>query len=128
MLIRRNHSLLLGVLAIAAIVAAHAYISFSCYGHDFRTFQSTFATFLLLPLLPAMIALATANALRAVGACLLLAPWLFLAYQTDCTAPGPGGASMIYVAVFLWGTVSSLIGVLITGPVLRALGSSVGGR
>ena len=75
-----------------------------------------------------MISLATANALRAVGACLLLAPWLCLAYQTDCTPPGAGSASMVYIAILLWGTPASLVGALITGPVLRALGIAADGR
>jgi hypothetical protein len=84
---------------------------------------------LLIPLVPASISLATANPLRAIGACLLLAPWLGLAYYTDCMRPySGGGASMIYVAVLIWGTPCSILGALATGPVMRALGVAVGGR
>jgi len=54
---------------------------------------------------------------------------LFLAYYTDCVRPySGGGASMIYIAVLFWGTPSSLVGALVTGPVMRVLGISVGER
>ena len=33
--------------------------------------------------------------LRAVGACLLFAPWLVFAYYTDCVRPYQGGGEMI---------------------------------
>lgn len=122
----RKRSILLGTSAIAAIIAIQAFNSFSCYGHDFVTFLTSVGIFLLTPLLPAIVSLATRNPVRAVGSCLLLAPWLFFAYYTDCVRPySGGGASMIYVAVLLWGTLSSLVGALITGPIMRALGISV---
>jgi hypothetical protein len=81
--------------------------------------MTTLPIFVLIPLLPAFISLVSANPLRAVGACLLFAPWLFLACDGD---------SMIYVAVVLWGTPCSIIGALVTGRTMRALGVSVGGR
>ena len=69
-----------------------------------------FAVFLLLPLAPALVSLVTSNPLRAVGACALLAPWLVFAYYTDCVRPySGGGASMVYVAVLLWGTPSAIL-------------------
>ncbi|MDQ8020484.1 MAG: hypothetical protein REI94_01495, partial [Moraxellaceae bacterium] len=68
----------------------------------------------------------TANPLRAVGACLLFAPWLVFAYYTDCVQPYQGGgASMIYVAVLLWGSLSSLAGAVLSGPLMRLLGIRV---
>jgi hypothetical protein len=90
------------------------------------TFLKTTVMFLGAPLLPALVSLAFPNPLRAVGACALFAPWLLLAYYTDCIRPySGGGASMIYVAVLLWGTPSAIIGALVTGPVIRGLGIEV---
>jgi hypothetical protein len=129
MVISRSRAIFSGITAIAGIIAIQAFNSFACYGHDLRSFLATLGIFLFIPLLPAIISLVTANPLRAIGACLLFAPWLFLAYYTDCMRPySGGGASMIYVAVILWGTPSSIIGALVTGPITRTLGISVGGR
>lgn len=129
MVISRSRAILSGITAITGIAAIQAFNSFACYGHDLRSFLSTLSIFLFIPLLPAIISLVTANPLRAIGACLLFAPWLFLAYYTDCVRPySGGGASMIYVAVILWGTPSSIVGALVTGPITRALGVSIGGR
>ena len=129
MVISRSRAILSGIAAIAGIVAIQAFNSLACYDHDLWSFLTTLGVFLLVPLLPAMISLLSANPLRAVGACLLFAPWLFLAYYTDCVRPYTGGgASMVYVAVILWGIHSSIIGALVTGPIMRALGASIGGR
>ena len=60
---------------------------------------------------------------------LLFAPWLVFAYYTDCVRPYQGGgASMIYVAVLLWGTPCAIVGALLTGPVMRLFGVSVAPR
>ena len=127
--ISRNRAILYGATAITAVVAIQAFNSFACYDHDFVSFLAVLGIFLLVPLLPPIISLPTSNPLRAVGACLLFAPWLLLAYYTDCVRPyAGGGASMIYVAVILWGTPCSILGALLTGPVMRALGVSVAGR
>ena len=129
MTISRSRALVLGIVAIIGIVAIQAFNSFACYDHGLPDFLLVLGTFLLIPLLPAIISLVTANPLRAVGACLLFAPWLGLAYYTDCVRPySGGGASMIYVAVILWGTPCSILGALLTGPITRAFRISVGGR
>jgi hypothetical protein len=129
MVIQRRKAILSGIIAIAGVIGIQAFNSFACYGHDFWSFLGALGIFLSLPLLPAVISLMTANPLRAIGACLLFAPWLFFAYYTDCVRPYTGGgASMIYIAVILGGTPSSIIGALVTGPILRAFGISVGGR
>lgn len=128
MLIDRTRATTSGVVAILGIVTLQAFNSAACYRHGIAEFLAALGTFLLLPLLPPLIALATANPLRAVGGCLLLAPWLVFAYYTDCVRPyAGGGASMVYVAVLLWGTPSAILGVLATGPILRMLGISVTG-
>ena len=129
MLISRKLAVAIGIAALAAILAQQAFNSFSCYGHSLTSFLAAVGIFLVVPLLPALISLVTANPLRAVGACLLLSPWLGLAYYTDCVKPYTGGgASMIYVAILLWGTPCAVVGALLTGPLLRLVGIKVGGR
>ncbi len=129
MIVSRKLAISIGVVAVATILAQQAFNSFACYDHSLKSFLAVVGIFVLVPLLPALISLFTANPLRAVGACLLLSPWLWLAYYTDCVAPYTGGgASMVYIAVVLWGTPCSLIGALLTGPALRAFSVKVGGR
>jgi hypothetical protein len=111
------------------VLLLQAFNSFACYKHDVLTFLSSTAIFLTIPLLPALVSLAFPNPLPAVGACAFLAPWLLLAYYTDCVRPySGGGASMIYVAVLFWGTPSALVGAFITWPVTRFLGIAVNER
>ena len=129
MIVSRKLGVAIGIAAIAAILAQQAFNSFSCYDHSLMSYLAVVGIFLGIPLLPALVSLITANPLRAVGACFLLSPWLGFAYYTDCVKPyAGGGASMIYVAVLLWGTPSSMLGALITGPVLRVVDVKVGGR
>lgn len=129
MIISRSRAKTYGVVAILGVVAMQAFNSFACYGHGLPELLFVLGTFILIPLSPAVISLTTSNPLRAVGACLLFAPWLGLAYYTDCVRPYTGGgASMIYVAVLFWGTPCSIIGALVTGPVTRVLRISVGTR
>ena len=129
MLISRGQALITGMTAIALILALQAFNSVGCYGHTLLTFVQVVGMFVLMPLLPALVSLLTANPLRAVGACLLFAPWLVVAYYTDCVRPYQGGgASMVYVAVLLWGTPCAIIGALLTGPVMRLFGMSVAPR
>ena len=126
MSISRTQAVLIGIVSILVILALQAMTSFGCYKDNFHGFVSTIRTFVLIPLLPAIISLAFPNALRAVGACALLAPWLLLAYYTDCIKPYTGGgASMSYVGVLLWGTPSAVVGALITGPITRRLGIEI---
>lgn len=129
MLISRRQALITGMTVIALILALQAFNSVGCYGHTLLTFVQVVGMFVLVPLLPALVSLLTANPLRAAGACLLFAPWLVVAYYTDCVRPNQGGgASMVYVAVLLWGTPCAIIGALLTGPVMRLFGMSVAPR
>lgn len=129
MLIPHRTALTLGFAAIAGVVALQAFGSFSCYGHSLIEFLQALGIFLAVPLLPAALSLLTANPLRAVGACALFAPWLGLAYYTDCVMPGQGGgASLAYAAVLIWGTPCAILGALLSGPLLRLLGISVASR
>lgn len=129
MVVSRKHALVGGIAAIVFVIALQAFNSVGCYDHTLSTFVAVLGTFLMVPLLPAFVSLFTANPLRAVGACVLFAPWLVFAYYTDCVRPYQGGgASMIYVAVLLWGTPCAIIGALLTGPVMRLFGVSVAPR
>jgi len=117
----RSKALVLGLIAIAAVALLQTFNSFACYKHDFSAYLSALL-FIGIPMLPALLSLATKNPLRAVGASLFFAPWLVFAYYVDCVASYQGGgASMIYVAVVLWGLPSALACALITGPILRLL-------
>lgn len=118
----RRHARYIGSTAIAGVVALQAFNSFACYNHDLSAFLCATAVFVGIPLLPALISLATRNPLRAAGSALLFAPWLIFAHYIDCGRPySGGGASMIYVAVLLWGTITSLIGALITNAITKNL-------
>ncbi|NLC60297.1 MAG: Na+:solute symporter [Gammaproteobacteria bacterium] len=127
MRITRQRALGLGWAAIGGIIALQAFNSFACYGHGAGLFLLGLG-FVAIPLVPALLALPSANPVRAVGACLLFAPWLAYAYYIDCIRPyAGGGASMVYVLVVMGGLPSSIIGALATGPVMRLLGIEVGG-
>lgn len=129
MVISRRRASAVGVAAIVAAVAIQAFNSFACYHMTFPAFIAASAIFVLIPLIPACASLFTANPLRAVGSCLLFSPWLLLAYYTDCVRPyAGGGASMIYVAVLLWGTPCAIIGALVSGPIMRVFGLKVDAR
>ena len=119
MTISRSRAIFLGAASILGIICIEAFNSFICYGNNLQSFLTTLGIFVITALLPALISLLTSNPLRACGACILFAPWLIL---------GCGGESMVYVAVILWGTLSSIIGAFITGPIMRLIGVSVDGR
>lgn len=126
MVISRTKARWIGVAAIVVVLLLQALNSFGCYGHDFSTFLAVSFSFVGIPLLPALISLALRNPLRTVGACALFAPWLLLAYYTDCVRPySGGGASMIYIAVLFWGTLTSSVGALITNEITKGMGIEI---
>ena len=123
--ISRKKAVVMGVCAVALIFGLQAFNSFVCYEHDLSRYLET-SLFVLIPMVAPIVSLLTKNPLRAVGGALLFAPWLVLAYYTDCIRPySGGGASMVYVGVVLWGLPCAFVGTLITGPVLRLIGVSV---
>lgn len=129
MVISRRKARYIGSTAVCAVLLLQAFNSFACYNHDFLDFLTATSIFVGIPLLPALVSLALPNPLRAVGASVLFAPWLLFAYYTDCVRPySGGGASMIYVAVLLWGTITSLIGALITNLLTRSFGIEISER
>lgn len=126
MRIQRTRARLAGILAITAVVALQAVLGFGCHGQDLHAFAVGFGVFVLPPLVPALVALGTANPLRAVGACALFAPWLLWAGYVGCIRPDAGGgASMAYVPVLLYGFPSAVLGALLAGPVCRRLGIAI---
>lgn len=115
----RATSFLIGLAAIVLVVALQTFNSVACYRHDLVTWAVSLL-FVAVPMLPALLALLSPQPLRAVGASLLFAPWLVYAYYIDCVKPyAGGGASMIYVAVVMYGLPSALAGAALTAPVLR---------
>ncbi|MDQ8020483.1 MAG: hypothetical protein REI94_01490, partial [Moraxellaceae bacterium] len=76
MIVTKPRARLVGVIAILGVVVLQGFNSFACYDHDVFTFLAVLGLFVAVPLIPAITSLPTANPLRAVGACLLFAPWL----------------------------------------------------
>lgn len=108
---------------MAGVVALHTFNAVACYDLDFASFVSTARMFVLPGLVPALLALLIGRPFAAIGACSLLAPWLVLAYYTDCVRPYTGGgASMIYVVVLFWGLPSAIVGAVLGRPVAHRLG------
>ena len=113
-------ALLSSLLGLALVVAMQAYSGITCYEQTWDVFLMGMGMFVLLPLIPALIALFTRNPLSALGGFLAFLPWLIYAYYVDCLMPqtGAGGASMIYVVVFLYGAASCLLGVLLVAVLM----------
>lgn len=116
----------IGITAIAGVLLLQALIGFGCYRQDLGMFVTGLLYFLLVPLLPAALSLLRANPLGAVGACLMVVPWMLFAWYVDCVKPyAGGGASLAYVAVLLYGTPGAILGALITPWLAGKLGISV---
>jgi len=118
----RRVSLGAGIVAIALVCLLQAFNSFACYRHGVLEYLVVLAIFVGIPMAPALMALKS-HPIGAVGGALLFAPWLGVAYYADCIEPySGGGASMIYVAVVLWGLPCCFIGVWLTVLLARHLG------
>jgi hypothetical protein len=118
----RAHATRIGLASVLGVIVLQLFNSFTCYGHTIEQ-ALTGVAFIAVPMVPAIVSLALPNPLRAVGASAAFAPWLVLAYVTDCVVPYTGGgASMIYVAVVLWGTPCAIVGALLAGPLTRRMG------
>jgi hypothetical protein len=129
MVLSRTSAIWAGLGAIVAVVALQEFNSTSCYHLDLSQSVQSLLFFVGPVLAIAVFTLFTRNPLRAVGACSCFAPWLVLAYYTDCVRPySGGGASMIYVAVLFWGVPSAALGALVTGPLLSRIGVTVADR
>lgn len=112
--------------AICVVIAAQLFNGAVCYKMGVLG-QMAGLAFVAVGFAPGLAALFSSNPLRTVGAAVLFVPWLALAFYTDCIRPYQGGgASMVYVAVAMYGFVSSAIGAVLAGLVLRMIGCSVG--
>lgn len=117
--VSRSVAFRIGLLSAALVFALELFNGFACYHHSVRG-QLISLAFVALGFLPGLIALFSRNPLRACGAALLFAPWLVIAFYTDCVKPYQGGgASMIYVAVVMFGFPSAALGALLTAPLLK---------
>ena len=69
-----------------------------------------FALVSVVLLIPAIVWLRAANFGGTLGYCGGLSPWLIWANHAECgSSSTSGGASMAYVAVFLWGVLTGLL-------------------
>ena len=126
MTLTRSRARTIGIAAIAGVLLLQAFIGFGCYRQDFAMFITGIAWFLAIPLLPAALSLLRKNPLGAVGACLLITPWMLFAYYIDCVKPYTGGgASLAYVTVLLYGTPGAILGALITPWLAGKMGIAV---
>jgi hypothetical protein len=126
MTLTRSRARYIGIAAIAGILLLQAWIGFGCYGQDLVMFVTGIAWFLAIPLLPAALSLLRQNPLGAVGACLLIAPWMLFAYYIDCVKPyAGGGASLAYVTVLLYGTPGAILGALVAPWLTRRAGLEI---
>ncbi len=104
----------IGAIGISLVVLFQAFNSFVCYKHNIGQFLGALL-FVAVPMLPGIVAMFTRSPFRALGAAAFFIPWLVYAFYVDCGAKHEGGsASMIYVAVSMWGLPSALIGALLT--------------
>ena len=117
--IPRTSALRIGLVSIVVLMALQLFNGVVCYGLSPGYHLVAFGL-VSLAFLPGLVALFSRNPLRTVGAALLFAPWLVLAYYTDCVLPPRSAASsMSYLMVVVYGLPSAAIGALITAPVLR---------
>ena len=100
-------ALLSSLLGLALVVAMQAYSGLTCYEQTWDVLLTNIGIFVMVPL-------------SALGGFLAFLPWLIYAYYVDCMTPhtGSGGASLIYVVVFLYGAASCLLGVLLVAVLM----------
>lgn len=119
--ISRASAFRIGLFSLAVVVGLELFNGMVCYHHSLRSQLVSFG-FVAVGFLPGIVTLWSKNPLRTAGAALLFAPWLVIAYYTDCVRPYQGGgASMIYIAVVMYGLPCAAIGAFLTEPVLRLL-------
>lgn len=126
--IDRRRALIWGLVATAAVFAADVFNGLACYKHGLGSQLVSFI-FVAAGFTPGLFCLSSKNPMRAIGAAICFIPWLGVAYWTDCVRPYQGGgASMVYIAVVVYGFPSSAAGALLTGIAMRFLGVLVEGQ
>ncbi len=122
MVITRKRARALAAGSIVLALGVQLFNDFACYERGFLEALSTL-WFPAIPLFPALIALGSGNPLRAVGGSLVAIGFYLLAFYTDCVVPySGGGASMVYVAVVMYGFPLAVVAVFVTEPLLRWMG------
>jgi hypothetical protein len=117
--IPKTLALRIGLASIVVLMTLQLFNGVVCYGLSPGYHLVAFGL-VSLAFLPGLVALYSRNPLRTVGAALLFAPWLVIAYYTDCVLPPRSAASsMSYLMVVVYGLPSAAIGALITAPILR---------
>lgn len=110
------------VLSIIAVIVLQAFNTFVCYKESFLVFLITLCTFVAIPMAPALYFIFNRKPVHTIGASLFFAPWLIVAYYTDCVLPYKGGgASMVYVAVVLYGFPSAVIGAFLVPFIVKLI-------
>ena len=121
-LVSRKQAWGLGVGSIVVALGVQLFNDIACYERGLFEALSTL-WFPAIPLVPALIALGSGNPLRAVGGSLVVIGFYLLAFYTDCVVPySGGGASMVYVAVVMYGFPLAVVAVFVTGTLLRWMG------
>ena len=125
-IIQRATALKAGIFATAAVLVLQIFNGVACYQLSFG-FHLLAIGLVCIGFLPGLASLLSKNPLRTVGAAVCFAPWLLIAYYTDCVLPPRGPASsMTYLAVLVYGLPTAAIGAWATGPILSALQVRVG--
>lgn len=122
MIVSRRRARTLGFTSIVIALGVQLFNDVTCYERELFEALSTL-WFPAIPLVPALIALGSGNPLRAIGGSLVAVGFYSLAFYTDCVVPySGGGASMVYVAVVMYGFPLAVVAVFVTGPLLRWMG------
>ena len=125
MRITKRKAIFVGLTSIIVALGFQVFNDVSCYKYELMDSLSGI-WFPAIPLLPAVISLFTRNPLRAVGASAIVIPFYLMAYIADCTQPNQGGgASMIYVAVIMFGLPLATVMALITGSICQSVGIEI---
>ncbi len=116
---------LIGLTAIAAVVVIQLLSSIFCYQNDLSQLAFSFMM-IAVPFSPALIWILSPNPLLTVGGAALFIPWLVLAFTVDCILPyAGGGASMMYVAVVIWGFPSTILGMILAKLAMKYFNISI---
>ena len=110
--LRTQTNQIIGVVSIFVVVLVEYFNNVTCFKLDIVDFIIGFIIFVLPGIIPAIVGLFLKRlAFSSLGSALFLLPFLIYAYQKECgNLASDGGASMVYLVVLFYGTLSSLIG------------------
>ena len=109
---------MIGIISIFVIVLVECFNNIVCFKLDVVNFIIGFIIFVLPGMIPAIVGLFVRQlAFSSFGSALFFLPFLVYAFQKECghlvNSNFGGGASMVYIVVLFYGTLSSLIGALL---------------